>query len=426
MEKLSRYNIRIPLSENSDILYNARSDRFVAIRHNIQLNNLSDITETVKELLRRNNMLISEDIDEQREVINQWIETVSANDTFLLTINPTLRCNFRCWYCYENHDNAPIMTDTALERVKSIIDTLLADTNILRISFFGGEPLLEYSRIVAPLISYANDAAKMHNKKVSFSFTTNAFLLTAEMIQTLSTQGVDFMQITLDGGKNSHNKTRVSHTKNSFDTIIANIQQLLDSKIQVTLRINVTPENVADCTDILSWIAQLTEVQKRRLTVNVQQVWQTSGTADITNHIDNLLDSICVLGVYAYPAISDNLRSMCYADKANTMVINSDGNIFKCTALDFDTAECESNIFSDSISTDLYSRFTARIKKRFVNKACRECAIFPLCLGGCCKAIDTQPDADYCPYEHNQKEKENLVLTIIKDRIRRDMVSNNN
>lgn len=169
-------------------------------------------------------------------------------------------------------------------------------------------------------------------------------------------------------------------------------------------------------------IIYLTVDQKRHLSVNVQQVWQTAKTANISSQIDNLLDSICQSGVYAYPAVMDNLRRMCYADKANTILINSNGDIFKCTAIDFRKEERISNISSAKAKEDLSENFNRLVEKRFSNKTCLNCRIFPLCLGGCHRSVVDHSDNDYCIFNNNQTKKDGIIMTIIKDRIRRDMV----
>lgn len=422
MSKFSQYNIRIPLSDKSDILYNALSDRFIAIKHDLELQDVSDLPKTVAILLQENGMLTADDSDERSEAIDRWKQEASSSSALTIIINPTLRCNFNCWYCYENHTNAPIMSHDILEKVKKLIASSISGTDMLNISFFGGEPLLEFVRIVAPLITYSEEVAGKSNKQIRFSFTTNGFLLTKEMISFLSAHNCRGMQITLDGGRNSHNKTRISKTKDSFETITTNIKRLLDHKISVTLRINVTPENISDCSDILTWIQNLSDEQKHYLSVNVQQVWQTAKTSNISIQVDNLLDSICQLGVYAYPAILDNLRRMCYADKANTLLVNSNGDIFKCTALDFKTEDRISNISSSTIAEDLSDHFKRLTEKRFANKSCIGCRIFPLCLGGCHRSVVDHTDNDYCIYNEDQTKINDIIMTIIKDRVRRDMV----
>lgn len=425
MSKFSQYNIRVPLSDKSDILYNALSDRFIAIKHDLQLQNVADLPESLAIMLQENGMLISDDTDERSKAIDLWVKESSSSRALTVIVNPTLRCNFNCWYCYEDHTNAPVMSPDTLEKVKNLIASSLPADGVIQLSFFGGEPLLEFNRIVAPLITYCEQMASHTDAEIQYSFTTNGFLLTKEMISFLSSHNVKFMQITLDGGRNSHNKTRISPSKDSFETITSNIEQLLDHKISVTLRINVTPENIHDCSDILVWINKLNAHQKKYLSVNVQQVWQTVKGSNINIQIDDLLDSICQLGVYAYPAILDNLRRMCYADRANTLLINSNGDIFKCTAIDFKKNKRISDIFSSTISEDLSRYFNRLVEKRFSNKLCISCKIFPLCLGGCHKSVAEHPDNDYCIFNNNQKGKEDVVMTIIKDRIRRDIYRTN-
>lgn len=422
MEKFSLYNSRINMSEKSDILYNAVSDKFVALRKNVNLDNVTELSESTKELLRKNGMIIPIDKNERTNVISEWLTIVNSKERATIILNPTLKCNFNCWYCYENHIGAKSMSLDVLDKVKDIISKILSDANLyaINLSFFGGEPLLEFDKIVLPLMEYSKRTAIQNAKSVEFSFTTNGFLLSQRIVDVLSSYNVSFMQITLDGGKETHNQTRISKNKNSYDTIIQNIQKLLNVRIPVTLRINVTPDNILTCYNIIDWLKDLTSDQKDILNVNIQQVWQTMGDSDISNQIDSLLDSICEIGVYACASDMDNFRNTCYANRKNTILINTDGNIFKCTAIDFDSEECETNIFSETYETEMAVRFDNRIQRRFSNRNCYSCRIFPLCLGGCHKALVSHLESDYCIFD-SQEAKNTVVLNMIKDRIRREM-----
>lgn len=204
------------MSEKSDLLYNSVSDKFIAIRHEVDLRDISVITPTIFSLLQENGMIVPSNLNEREKVIEIWNSNTLSSDSFTFIINPTLRCNFNCWYCYENHRNAPIMNNDILERTKALIGQTIERTNLIKLSFFGGEPLLEFSRIVKPLIEYTENAVSKVNKDIQISFTTNGFLLTPSMIDFLSQHYVKFMQITLDGGKQTHNKTRISKGERLF------------------------------------------------------------------------------------------------------------------------------------------------------------------------------------------------------------------
>ncbi len=422
--KLSKYNIRIQLSEKSDLIYNSFSNKFIAIKHEISLANVNGLNIHFRDLLYSNGMIISDDINEYESVVREWKTNTEKKDSYLVIINPTLKCNFNCWYCYENHSNASVMNEQLFNKTKMFIHNILKTYDKLTVSFFGGEPLLEYVRIVKPLILYAELEATKLNKTVDFSFTTNGFLLDREMISFLHQHHLRAMQITLDGGRKTHNKTRVSKSKDSFETILGNVLCLIENKVYVTLRINVTPNNIDECWEIIEWLNVLSDEVKEYLVVNIQKVWQTQVSEEIINKIDCLLDAICAKGVYGCVALRDNMRDMCYADKDNTVVINSNGNIFKCTAIDFDHHVPDGYISENGELVEVGNRISDRNKKRFENQECCECDIFPLCLGGCSKTVDSSPK-NYCIYQHNKKAKQQVVMDIIKDRIRRDAMLKN-
>ena len=72
---------------------------------------------------------------------------------------------------------------------------------------------------------------------------------------------------------------------------------------------------------------------KKFIHFNFQQIWQDQSN-DIHERIDYLKE---LFRNEHFVVESDKIyhRHCCYADKENNVVINSDGNIFKCTARDF-------------------------------------------------------------------------------------------
>lgn len=91
--------------------------------------------------------VVADDFDEV-DALRKRIDEIDNNDSFLLLhINPTLDCNFRCWYCYENHIKGSCMTPETYGNVVKLVKNRIAkqpNLKYLQLSFFGGEPLLRF------------------------------------------------------------------------------------------------------------------------------------------------------------------------------------------------------------------------------------------------------------------------------------------
>ncbi|MFR3188889.1 MAG: radical SAM protein [Phocaeicola sp.] len=79
-----------------------------------------------------------------------------------IIINPTLNCNFKCWYCYETHERNSKISFETVQSIKKYIQNEL-NTNCqlksIRIDWFGGEPLI-YKEIVYSLLSDLHEISK--------------------------------------------------------------------------------------------------------------------------------------------------------------------------------------------------------------------------------------------------------------------------
>ena len=67
--------------------------------------------------LKSEGFLVPEDEDEVQK-IRDIVKVVDENtQSFLLTINPTMNCNFKCWYCYETHIKKSSFSDAMISKV---------------------------------------------------------------------------------------------------------------------------------------------------------------------------------------------------------------------------------------------------------------------------------------------------------------------
>ena len=68
----------------------------------------------------------------------------------------------------------------------------------------------------------------------------------------------------------------------------------------------------------------------------------------------------------------------CYADRENSVIINYDGKIYKCTARDFREDNSE-GLLNKEGSIIYNSNMKKRMDIRYNNDNCVDCLIFPIC-----------------------------------------------
>lgn len=169
--------------------------------------------------------------------------------TYALSLAIAQSCNLGCSYCYAaqgGFGGASKMMD--VETAKQSIDFILNDKvegEKIQISFMGGEPLMNRKGIQSTTL-YAQNKAQAKGVDVNFSITTNGTLIRTEDILFFEKHGFA-VTISLDGGKEEHDLQRpMKNGKGSFDIILKNIEPMLrsQSKMQVSARITVTPQNI--------------------------------------------------------------------------------------------------------------------------------------------------------------------------------------
>jgi len=175
---------------------------------------------------------------------NEIIDTLK-NALTHLTLEVTQQCNLRCLYCsysgtfyYKRCHNQRDM-DFAI--AKKAIDFFLNHSNEsenIFISFYGGEPLLNYS-LIKKCVEYINEANK--NKNIHYSITTNGILLREDIINYLKKNNF-FLTVSLDGPKEVNDAFRVfPDGTGTFEIINKNIRLLHDKGYPHELvKLNIT------------------------------------------------------------------------------------------------------------------------------------------------------------------------------------------
>lgn len=397
--KLSNYNNFVRY-DNKIICFNAMSAALFTIsneqyklfnRHKNNLQKLKEYCNDLYETLIRTRFVIPEELNEIDIIKFRNRRDVFININYKLIINPTLDCNFKCWYCYESHPKGR-MSEEMMERVVKHVESLVKKHKIsgLTLSWFGGEPLLYFNDIIYTLSLQLQGIMK-DNDELPFtnSITTNGYLIEEDMLEKLDEIGLRSFQITLDGNEERHNKNRNVNGKPTFRKIVNNINMLCEKlkDSHITIRINYDNETLEDIEEIVD---NFPKMNRDKIQINFQRIWQT---VDQDISLNEKLSKKINIGEYAgfkTPSLHLDLHSgyHCYADRWHEAVINYDSNVYKCTARDFTKENSCGYLQEDGTikwkPEKIFKRFA---KATFENKMCLKCKILPICGGPCTQKI---------------------------------------
>ena len=134
--KSSLYNTFLKVTQDSTVIYNAIEDKTIICRGNINAENILLQNEKLLNKFETEGFIVPKDKDEHQAYVSKAREAEDDDKSFHLLINPTLNCNFRCWYCYESHVPSQ-MSSNIIKRVKKLIKQLYREVRNITISFFG-------------------------------------------------------------------------------------------------------------------------------------------------------------------------------------------------------------------------------------------------------------------------------------------------
>jgi uncharacterized protein len=384
---------------------------------------LSGLPADIQLWLDSDGFIVSDRTEELIEVNQADLADRSASSKRLaFTILPTLECNLRCPYCFQNKLPRH-MTSEVMQKVVTFTKSWFDShrPKIMAVTWFGGEPLIGANIIEKlsdefALICHANDAI------YQASLITNGTLLSERMIRLLLQCGVNHIQITIDGLAFEHDKRRPYRAGkgSSFERIVSNIDKVC-GRIPVSIRINVDEENIDSAFELLemankrNWLAPRNRISVHLAPVEeVNEICVVKSNALLTRHAfadavqrfnEKLLDYAPHLLVAAPPP----RQSVCGVVREWSFVINPDFNITKCWN---DTGPA----VHDPVTWPV----------QVLNDAdCRECEILPLCRGGCpaYRRDGKRRRSEWCdPLKVNLHERLLLTLRARQQVARRDII----
>lgn len=144
----------------------------------------------------------------------------------------TTECNFYCKHCYLGDKKKTGKIFKKKEMLKCI--DWLYKGGVKTILFMGGEPLIH------PFIYDAVKKTGKYGYNLHAGVLTNGFLLTDSVVAQLKANGVNAVQVSIDGIGFSYKKTRGIN----FDIINANIKRLNKNRILTQAKFTITKRNL--------------------------------------------------------------------------------------------------------------------------------------------------------------------------------------
>jgi uncharacterized protein len=147
-----------------------------------------------------------------------------------IVLNVNTGCNLSCTYCYKEDLDTPSKgRKMAFETAVQSIDLLLKespDRDSYNVVFFGGEPLSNLS-LIRQVVDHAEPRFAALGKKVNFTLTTNATLLTEDIVDWLDAHRFG-LTVSMDGPKALHDLNRKTvGGKGSYEAVAAKARMLL-------------------------------------------------------------------------------------------------------------------------------------------------------------------------------------------------------
>ncbi len=414
--KTSYYNLRTDIEDNT-LVFNTISKSFVCfsrrrfdvINHkgNFIIEQLSD--DEVLTLLENGFIIENNDLDERQIWLDLRQQRRLKNDTYMMIINPTLDCNLKCWYCFQNHKKGSHITDRLIEAIKNNIEYQyeLVRYKTLFLSFFGGEPMIEYKQIIK-IIELSRFFCERKNINMKVFFTTNGTIVNPDLLDVIRNLKSGF-QITIDGDSIMHNQTRVYKNNvqvPTFPIITKNIRRLQDllPLTNINIRCNYSSSTLENMDELFLFLKTL---DPKRTRISLHKVWQID---EKTIDLDLLLRKVIDIKSMGFNVSVQSLPirdDLCYADYGNSLVINYNGDVFKCTSRDFSKEQRCGMLNDCGIVQWNYEKFQSHCFSK-IPPQCENCKYLPCCPSFCSQSMN-EGNTKSCQL-HQNATLEDMVL----------------
>lgn len=329
---------------------------------------------------------------------------------------PTRACNFRCAYCYEEHDSTVMSEETAEATVDWAVEQAqLAGASEILFQYFGGEPFIGL-KALKRIVEYGARKTASAGISISHRANTNGSLISDEVAEFVRANqiGLDF---SLDGPAYVNDRFRITKNgESAYESAggVARVVYLKKLGVEVSVNMVVGPENVHQLYNNLNhfWSNDITSIQVLPMFDGGRE-WSETNLEEfdgqlhsITRHIIKmvLLDGAHdYLNFSPFSKIIDQIKLTKDAEQfadlgnhtycgvgRNLFAIDINGDVFSCPRfiherrIDRKSPEYKAgNIKSTNYNMDVIDRFSQWNPRTNSRSPCSECKIRLTCIYQC-------------------------------------------
>jgi len=376
----------------------------------------SDLSNLSLKELCEGGFFVPSDVEE-REIVSEILDHERDKSGFQVIILPHENCNFRCVYCYETFVRGK-MKPEVVTGLKAFVDRKVKECNSLAISWFGGEPLLAKD-VIYELSDFFIASCITNNIPYASGMTTNGYFLTPDVVTLLLQRKINHFQVTLDGPEATHNNTRkLAGGGETYQKILNNLMAMghRDEEFSVRIRVNFNNAVISSMEQFLSEIAPMFK-NDIRFNLDFHPIGKWGGPNDSAFDICdeelarqsrlNLIKRTLTVG-FSDQLVKDSLIShgtVCYAGKESSIVVGSDGTVYKCTVAFEDPRNQVGKLTKDGQLVIDQARWNLWVKFDDKNASkCTSCSFSPSCQSRSCPLAAINQKEPPCPFTKTEYE----------------------
>ena len=398
--RLSKFNIMahdLP-GKGSSALYNTLTQGMVILEDRIvkglERGETAGLSPEDIKSLEDSGVLVPDGVDEDRLFDLFYNQIRFANRTLDITLLTTMNCNFACSYCYEGeltHGRKHMSIEMAEDAV-AWIKARAKENSVAKIDlqYHGGEPLLNLP-VIEKVGKELMEFCGKNGIKFRFHIVSNGYLLNRETAKRIKEAGVESVKVTVDGPEEIHDSQRfLRGGGGTYRTIINNLLEIRDI-LGISIGMNYTKETVNRIPELLDELIEIGLGPGAVKRVGFSPVMPGEGKGKAA-----AFDSGCILtkGMYedflrvqeevvkrGFWKYAEPEINPCPVVMATHFTINYDGTVYKCPAV-VDRPQYVVGHVQEELGYNAEMYRSLGINT-FDNAKCRDCAVLPLCLGGC-------------------------------------------